>query len=284
MSPDAFIKTDNPIVNRRKKDLSESISWGEHKGRMSWCWEPPASRSWHEEPYGDQRYVEVARTSRAHHSDSDTKETSCQQSDEDIYERRQRGAEREENKHELQKWSTTKDEETKRNQEEKGPKDDYTKTKRSKKDKKQKHDNKDEAEKEEPCKDQEQSPRWDADLYTPENVAEINDIIEGANFSDQRNTDFGSPMKGSTEIGKDCIGIAPENDNMLEDGIPTNDVSQQMHSPTETGKEESTSNQAIVDQISYTWQRVKEGNNHAKAIWEEVTKMPQHVNEVVREL
>ena len=91
-------------------------------------------------------------------------------------------------------------------------------------------------------------------------------------------------MKGSTEIGKDCIGIAPENDNTLEEGIPTNDMSQQMHSPTETGKEESASNQAIVDQISYTRQRIKEGNNHAKAIWEEVTKMPQHVNEVLREL
>ena len=96
MSPDAFIKTDNPIVNRRKKDLSESISWGECKGRTSWHWEP-ASRSWHEElssgrvkeSYGDRRHVEVAHTSRAHHSDSDTKETSHQHSDEDIYERRQ---------------------------------------------------------------------------------------------------------------------------------------------------------------------------------------------------
>ena len=109
MSPDAFIKTDNPIVNQRKKDLSESISWGERKGRMSWHCEPPASRSWHEEPssgrvkesYGDRRHVEVAHTSRAHHSDSDTKETSRQHSDEDIYERRQQGAEREENKCEL---------------------------------------------------------------------------------------------------------------------------------------------------------------------------------------
>ena len=91
-------------------------------------------------------------------------------------------------------------------------------------------------------------------------------------------------MKGSTEIGKDCIGIVPENDNTLEEEIPTNDVSQQMHSPTETGKEESTGKQAILDQISYTQQRVKEGNNHTKAIWKEVTKMPQHVNEVVREL
>ena len=81
MSPDAFIKTDNPIVNRRKKHLSESISWGECKGRMSWHWEPPASRSQYEEPssgrvkesYGDWRHVEVAHTSRAHHSDSDAK-------------------------------------------------------------------------------------------------------------------------------------------------------------------------------------------------------------------
>ena len=279
MSPDAFIKPENARVMRNYRDLSEPLNWGTRKRKMKWHWEPPATRSWSEasgsgRAQGDRRQVEVS--SPDHHRDRDRDgerghRRSTSHTD------KTRGYDEE--------TPDSDDARTKR----RGDHDaevsdgDHKKSKRSKKDKKRKRDKKkSEAELSESDDDQRPPAKRDDNLYTPDTVPMCDKIVEGANYSDDQETDIQAQPAESTST--ECLDEnKPSEEVVAEQGL------QEMRSPLDVRTDATLTggmneNQALVDQMTYTRQRIKEGNGLLRAMQEDMKEIPQQMGEVVQEL
>ena len=261
MSPDAFVKMENPRVLRRHRDLSEPIKWNDRKGRNSWWCESPASRPRSEasssgRAYGDRKRVE---TEKVPHRNAD---------EDDGAGSRKRPA--------------IDADEAPRNRD-RSPDDNRAGAKKPKKGKKKKHDKRREAERNE--QNSGSNTKRDTDLYTPETEPIYNQIMEGAEYPNDWGTAIQTQPEESTEVV--TSGVAEEEDRPSEK--PVERQESQEPSPTDAQGEASLhegccANQALVTQIACTRQRIKEGNELSKAIRDEVMKVPQQVGLVVQEL